>query len=113
MGHGARLVLQEPLLAAQAAAVSPERAPRADDAVTGDDEPDGIPAVRVAHRTTGARAPDATGELAIADPLAEAQGPEGRQDALLEFGPREGQRQIELGALSLEIRQQLLHALPE
>src|SRR3954453_20654704 len=101
MGHDARLVLQEPLLATQPAAVTPERAPRADDAVAGDDEPDRIPAVRVAHRAAGARAPHAAGELPIAHLPAEPQRPERRPDDLLKFGPPERHRQVEVRALSL------------
>src|SRR3954469_18830272 len=107
------LVLQEPLLAAQPAAVARERTPRADDTVTGDDDPDGIPGVREAHRAAGTRAPDATSQFPVADPLAEAQRPERRPDDLLKVGPLERDRQIEQPELSLEVRQQLTHNLSE
>src|SRR4051812_10488573 len=107
------LVLQEPLLATQPAAVSHKLTPRADDTMTGDDDPDRIPAVRKADRATGTGAADAPGQFPVADPFAGAQRSEPRPDDLLKVRPLEPDRHIELPQLSLEIRQQLTFNLAE
>src|SRR3954452_2116939 len=88
-----RLVVEQPCLAVEPPAVPGQGAVAADDAVAGDDDRDRVAAVGEADGTCGAGTPDASRQLAVADPLTEGDAHQLVPDAALEGRSlqREGQ----------------------
>lgn len=98
-------VVQEFFFDIEPAAEAAEGAVLGDDAVTGDDDGDAVGAVGAPH---GARdGVDTFGECVVADGLAEGDVLEFIPDALLEFGTREEEREVELVTVSREVGSEL------
>ena len=81
----------------------PVSLPAADHAMAGQDERNGIGAVRRAHRTTCCRPADRAGDLAVAARFTEGKGREHGQDFALEVGDRWCEVEIEDAAESGEV----------
>lgn len=78
-------MLQEPALALQSAAVAGERAICSDHAMAGDDDADGVGAVRETNGSDGVGPVDLAGQLSIRDRGALGDLPQFLPDAALEF----------------------------
>src|SRR4051812_33948328 len=102
MAEPRALMLEQPALALESARVAGQTSVGADDAVTRDDDRDRVAAHRRADGADGLRGAYATGQLGIADGLAEPDGAERLPDPKLELGAAEGQRQVELPPASRE-----------
>src|SRR5580704_11221292 len=83
---GARLVLEQPLFAFEAAAVAGERTVSADHAMAGHDDADGIRTVGEADGANSFRPANLFGELAVGDRRAAGNCAERAPDFLLEVG---------------------------
>src|SRR3982751_2811960 len=97
------LVEEEELLGGEAASVAGERAGRADHAVAGDDDGDGIRRVRPAGGAGRGRVAGAGGELAVVDGRAERERAERGPHLLLPRRPPRPQRQRELPPRAAEV----------
>src|SRR5690606_23864419 len=106
-GDGA-LVLEQPPLARQAAAVADEGAVGADDAVAGDDDGEVVHAVRAGHGPHGGGGVEQPGLLAIAARGAIGDRAENLPDAPLERAAARGRRHGELLQLPGEVVAQFL-----
>src|SRR2546426_4624735 len=106
--HDRPLVLQQPTLAVQAAAEAGQLAARADHAVAGDDDRDGVLAVRCPDRTRRSDVAQAARQLAVAHGRAVGDGAEGVPHLALEIGPRGVEGQFERRARAGEVLAQLL-----
>src|SRR5579872_542301 len=111
-GHGA-FVLEQPALALEAAAVAGERAGRADQPVTRNDDGDRVVAVGVPHRPRRARTAEVRSELAVGAGLAVGDVGEGVVDAALERGPAGLHREVECSTFAREVPADLLDGLGE
>jgi len=109
-GHR-RLVVQQPLLHPQAAAVADEAAVGSDDPVTGDHYRERVLVVRHAHGPARLRIADPGRDRAVALGLRKTDVLKRPPDFQLEVGPFRRERQIELGQLSGEVRLELFETL--
>ena len=75
---------EQPALARDAAAIARQCPVRSDDAMAGDDDADGIVAIRVAHRTDGGGPPDPLRQRPIGDGLSAGDLAQRPPDAFLE-----------------------------
>src|SRR5690349_21493231 len=107
-----RLVLEQPALARQAAAVAGQRAVRADHAMARHDDADRVAAVRQADGARTVRAADALGQLAVALGRAIRNVEQRAPHALLEFGADRVERDREAAQLAGEVRAQLFARMP-
>lgn len=98
-------VFEEPLFDVESAPEAAERAVLGDDAVAGHDDGDAVGAVGAPHCARDGV--DAFGECVVADGLPEGDVLEFIPDALLEFGTREEEREVELATGSREISHEL------
>src|SRR2546426_10442660 len=106
--HDRPLVLEQPALAVQAAAEAGQLAARADHAVAGDDDRDGVLAVGRTDRARGADVAEATSQLAVAHRRAVGDGAQGAPDAPLKRRTRRVQGKVERGTGLGEVLRQLL-----
>src|SRR5688572_20313569 len=91
----ARLVVQEPALAIDAAAKACQRSVSANDAVARHDDHQRVASVRGTHGTYGLRLVNAACELCVADRLAKRNGFQRVPHATLEVGAARLERKIE------------------
>ena len=99
----APLEVEEPRFALQAPAITGELGVGSDDPVAGHDDGDGIATDGCAHRPSRARAPDAPGNLSVADCHAVGDLQQGIPHVRLEWTPSEGQQHVEAGSAPLEV----------
>ncbi len=104
----ARLVIQQPFLERQSAAVADQRPTRADHPVAGDDDGDRVAAIGGADGPRGTRPADPPGLLRIADGRAEGDGQERVPGKSLEGCAGHAERQVERRSLAGEVCAQLL-----
>src|SRR5580693_9309270 len=98
---------QQPFLALDAPAKAGQRTIGADDPMTGNDDGDWIAAIRQPNRPRSIGIVQAFGELPVAARFAERYFCQLAPNALLKFGARHAQRQIEFAALTGEVFVQL------
>lgn len=104
---------QQCALALQPPGVADDRAVRADHAVTGHDDGEGVAPVRQAHRPRRIGLPQLPGQCAVGDRRAVGDGAQGVPDARLERRPYGGQRQVEGGPRAAEVFAELPAGLGE
>ena len=90
------LEVQQLLLDREAAAEARQRTIRADDAMAGNDDGNGIAAIREAHRARGFRVAEIRGQPAVRRGLAVGNVQQAFPDPALEIGAARIQRQVEL-----------------
>src|SRR6185436_8175627 len=89
------LVTQQPLLPRDSTAVARERAVRADDAVAGDDQRDGVRPIRGADRAHRVRPADLLRDVRVRAGLSELDAEQRVPHRALELGTARLERQVE------------------
>src|SRR6185312_7825667 len=107
------LVIEQPALSLEPAAVADETSRGADQAVAGDDDREGVAAVRQPRRTGGSRAADGGRQLAVGARLAIGDPEQRPPHDALELAPGEPQGQLECRALAGEVLLELASGLHE
>ena len=113
MHHADLFEIEQVLFAPQAATVAAEVAVLLDDAVTGDDDGNGVSAVGQPHGPAGCRLPDVGGELFIAPGASAGDVPQAVPHFLLKDGTDRLERHFESIELVSEVVSQFFHALLE
>jgi 3-methyladenine DNA glycosylase/8-oxoguanine DNA glycosylase len=113
VSRGLALVVEQPALAFQPPPIAGEAAVGADQAVAGDDDRDGIPAVGGTDGTGGTGRPQLSGDLAVGRGAREGHSGQRRPDLALIGRSLEPDGDVEPGASAREVLDQLATDLRE